>query len=397
MLGAPGDIEVIARESEPIAPHWGRALNSLASTSPELQGVAQGLVGQQVKLTRESVKLIQQHGLSNTGQGAFAGVVRHADGKIAGHLSFTQIGKAGAMAATLPALAAAVGLQLQQAELEKQLNEIKEDLDYLIGLQHDEKLASVAATLRILQDVYDQVQTVGELDDDHWQLVANELHAVRELHQLTWNRLEGLSKVLDDDSGNVAQRVKRLNTALRKDRTVFWLEAHIHAELALLRWQTLYLMRQADQHPDALSNLVVELNVERAQRARDLQDLANRIAVYLASDSHLNGLLDRLRVISRYRLDRLLVELDQLLRIYRRQSHWLSVGTPRALPPGQTTTGAFEPAEDSEGDRIWRELMGVMQGVPAKVPVVARSAATSVRNASGAVGQRIRRRSEGDE
>jgi len=287
-------------------------------------------------------------------------VVRFGDGSIARHLSFVDPGTLSRLAATLPALGAAAAMQVQLAHIEKSLGEIKERLDYVVGHLHDEDLADLSANLSVLEDVYRAVERNGELDDDHWQLVANLAQPVRRLHELTSRKLASLESALDADV-SIGRRVAVLNRALHRDHALLWLEAHVHAELALVRWQALYLLRQAGRHPSTVAGLLDELEADRKARHALLLGLAGKIARYLRSGSTLQEVLDKIRIISRMRLGRLLSELESVLAVYRREL--AVVGAEQEALAPVKSPAALAPEVADEDERLWQDLLQHLGGV----------------------------------
>jgi hypothetical protein len=362
VFGSPAAVDEISRCTRPIPSNFTSAAERIAATAPDLQRAMQSITGRWVELTRESAGLLAKHGGTPSASGGFYGVVRGADGSIAGHLSFIKPDQISKLALTLPSLAGAVAMQLQQASIEKKLDEIKQDLDYVVGHLHDELLTGVASSLWLLHDVYNAVERNEGLDDDHWQMVADLALPVRHLHQLTSSRLASLEVALSDPSAGIGRRVRGLNRALHRDRTLFWLEAHVHAELALLRWQALYLMRQAEQHPETLIKLVSELEEQRAERHGLLQQLARDVAGYLTGGSRTQSILEKVRIISRYRLDRLLMELEDLLRVYRNELG--TVGVRQLALPTADVRPELEAAPRSEDERQWMTLLAHLGNVP---------------------------------
>ncbi|HSL57256.1 MAG TPA: hypothetical protein VK866_05390, partial [Acidimicrobiales bacterium] len=350
------------------------AAQRLAAATPELQGAAQAVSGRWVKLSKESAAALRTHGGTAAPNGGIYGVVRSADGRVAQHLTFVDPATASKLLVALPSLAGAVALHLQQARIEQQLEAISEDLGYVVDHLHDSTLAELAANAAVLDQVFRAAQLHGELDDDHWQMVANLAQPVTRAHELTTQRLGSLRAVLADDSAGLGTRVKTLNRALHRDRTVFWLQAHVHAELALSRWQALYLMRRAEQRPDTLAPLVEEYEAQWRERHAMLRGLAVGLARYLQTAGRTESLLERVRIISRYKLDRLLTELEQILAIYReevRAAGWESrelevAPVAGALPPPDEDEREWLRLLDQlgEGPRVAGEVGRKVAGVP---------------------------------
>lgn len=151
----------------------------------------------------------------------------------------------------------------------------------------------------------------------------------------------------------------RLNRALDDERTLFWLRAHVHAELALARWDAIYLLRQADHHPEELEQLVELFGGQVSERHRVLAELSRRIAHYLGVGGSLSTWADRLRIIRRAKLRSLLTELDELLRVFPRITELDGHADPIPLGDGS--------AERKQWDRL---VSGARSLPQAAVPVL---------------------------
>ena len=283
------------------------------------------------------------------------GVVRNpTTGKIAGQLTFIDPQSLAGVVGSLPGLAGGVAMQLMLLQIEKSLERLSVDLGYLIRSEHLKVEAGIETNLEILHDVHAATRRHGAVEDDQWDRVANVEASVRSLHKETKKHLRSLEEALGGEGQRLAVRVARLNRALGDERTVFWLRAHVHAELALARWDAIYLLRQVPQHPEALSVLVAGLYRQVEERNSVLANLSRRVAQYLASDRVLTIWTDRFRLIRRTRLKSLLLELDEVLKAF-----------PPDLQTSTSAPGTAIPLGDGSPERQrWNELVSRAAWLP---------------------------------
>jgi len=299
------------RVSELPGPMVRAATAAIASAASVADQGAQ-LSGAWMKLTPQAQRLLAAHEQAAT-TGGLLGFVRAGDGKIAGHLTFEHAGSAFAGA---PALAGAAALQLQMAAIEQRLDTIQKDIGYLVKSRHIEIEAETAANLEILASVYDEVRATGELTESQWDRVVNIEASVRQVFNRAAAHLGAVQSALEKTEGSLVDRVRSLQQLINEDRTEHWLELYVHADRAVTEWELLHFNRQLDDHPERAEELASALRQRLLQRFEVIRDLANTIARLLDAE-HDERFLDRLRVISRARLDRLLVELAEILYSYR--------------------------------------------------------------------------------
>src|SRR5581483_12243593 len=116
--------------------------------------------------------------------GVITGVTRDpSSGRIAGHLTFVDPTSLASLATTLPAIAGAAAMQIQLARIERSLDDVKQDLGYLIRHEHLQIEPGLETRLEILRDVYSTVHRRGAVDDDQWDRVVNIEASIRDLHK----------------------------------------------------------------------------------------------------------------------------------------------------------------------------------------------------------------------
>lgn len=360
-FGRPTELDLLGSTKTEIDRPFVDAMRTAVAAAPQLQGAIDGFTGRVVRLTAEGARLLRDNESMRTT--VLTGVVRSpGTGKIAGHLTFINPQTIAGLASTVPSIAGGAAMQLQLARIEKALDGLKQDLGYLIRNEHLKVEAGIETNLEILHDVYGVARRRGLVEDDQWDRVANLEASVRPLHKETKKHLRSLEEALDGGGQRLAVRVARLNRALDDERTLYWLRAHVHAELALARWDALYLLRQAEQHSEELEGLVARLGRQVEDRHRELAELSRRIAQYLSVGGTVSTWTDRLRLVRRAKLRSLLTELDELLRVFPQQ----------LAPTGMAQETSPIPLGDGSAERKqWEHLVAAARSLPrAAAPVL---------------------------
>lgn len=380
-FGRPEELDLLGSTKGEVDRPFVDALRTAVAAAPQLQGILNGLTGRVLRLTAEGARLLRDNESMRTT--VVTGVVRSPEtGRIAGHLTFIDPTSLAGLASSLPSIAGGAAMQLQLARIEKALDGLKQDLGYLIRTEHLKIEAGIETNLEILHDVYAMSRRRGEVDDDQWDRVVNVESSVRVLHKETRKHLRSLEEALDGHGQRLAVRVANLNRALDDERTLFWLRAHVHAELALARWDAIYLLRQLPKHPDELDGLLARLRGEIDERHRALAALSERIAVYLSEGGAVSTWTDRLRLVRRARLKSLLTELDELLHVFPLHTG-LAAELPGALPI---------PLGDGSIERKqWDRLVSGARSLPQAAVPALRSIGSRI------PGRPIRRRIPGEE
>jgi hypothetical protein len=317
VVGTPAALAMLGRREASVPANMTQALRTAAVAAPAFSAIAEQLTGGLVRLTAHSRALLAQHGPTLAQEGGVLGVVQGADGKFAGVLAFEDAGRLANIGLQLPALAGAIGLQLQLVAIERKLGEIQSAVDALIRDGQIEVLAESRAALDIMRDVYLDAIETGELTDDDWARATAVELPVRRLHEQASAQLRWLDTVLASPDAGVGERLRALGEATRHDRARFWLEAYIVAESALTRWEAVRLIRLSVTDDARLWRELEQSRTALEQRRDFLRGLADHLGAYLVDAGRVDGLLDRFRLIRRARLDRLILELDRVLEVYR--------------------------------------------------------------------------------
>lgn len=311
VFGAPSAVERLGERIADVPGPIVRAARHAVVLAGEAAEQVAEMTGAYLKLTPDAQRLLAAHDQAAT-SGGMLGWVRSSDGKIAGQLTFEP----GGVISAAPALAGAAALQLQMAAIEKRLDAIQSDLGYLIKQRHIDVEAEVATNLEILSSVYGEVMASGELSSTQWDRIANIEASVRRVFHQSSMHLGSIRQALDGASGTLGERVGSLRQLLNQDRAEQWLHVHVHADRAMTQWELLHLYRQLDEEPDRIDELAAGVKKRTVERFDVLRELAGTLAELLVADLD-DRWYDAFRLISRKRLDDLLVELAQLLYSYR--------------------------------------------------------------------------------
>jgi hypothetical protein len=298
--------------------------------------VIETLAGRIVRLSEESIRLLRANDIVPK-NGLVSGVVRNPKtGEFAGLLNFEKVDLATSLASSLPALAAGVALQMQLARIEKQLGAIEGKLDYVIKQGQLQIEARLLAALQILDEVAADCLSQGFVDDDSWDRLNQIDHDVRELAAWAAGNLRPVHQALSDTKLSLPKKVQVLRDALERDRAGWWLKARVAAEVALLRWEQLRLMRRAMTTPDELDRVAAKIEQDVLNRRMELMGLRQALGPWAESTHRTERILDRLRILKRRELERLLAQLPPMVEAYEAGiTQPLPAIAPPVLPQGQ--------------------------------------------------------------
>lgn len=291
-------------------------LQAIGVAMPITEKMAESLSGRLVRLTDESMRLLRDNNIVRV-DGFAAGMVRDPkSGQLAGLLTFDKMTLTASAAAALPALAAGAALQMQLARIEKQLESIEGKLDYVIRQGHLQIEARLEMAAQVLEDVASDCLSSGFVDDDAWGRVVAVEDDIRELVIWAVKNLASLSRALSDDDLSLREKIMTLRSALDDDKAEWWLRARVAAEVAVLRWEQLRLMRRAWTTPDELNGVIERVEREVMGRRDELALLRSGLEVWAETGARSHRVLDRLRILKKRRLAKLLQRLPPMLAAY---------------------------------------------------------------------------------
>lgn len=239
--------------------------------------------GRWVKLTKESARLVEKHGLRQNSKGLSTGVVKGSGkGQIGGFVEFAKA--PGALLKNPAALSGAAGLMAQLA-MKQAMDEVTE---YLATI--DEKLDDV---LRAHKNA-----VLADLIGVH--LVIEEAMTIREhgrrVNEITWSKAQATSSTIARSQAYALLQLDSLAEKLeRKTKMGDLAEASTEAEAQVREW--LAVLARCFQLQDATSLLELDRVLEAAPG--DLDD--HRLGLRAARQNRLelisrstDGLLDRI-------------------------------------------------------------------------------------------------------
>lgn len=351
-------------------------VRTLAASAPGLASMSMDASGRLVRLTKESSQLLKNNeAVLAKGSGHLLGLVRDpTTKKIVGQLRFDKVAMAGSLAANLPALFAAIAMQQQMAQIEKQLAVVQERLDSLVDDRQRELDAGLATNLEILDDIYERASRRGEVEDSQWgRLVAIESD-VRNLHKRTVASLDRLSQALDPAT-SAAMRTRLVAAAMKDGDLSDRLGDLVRAELAVTRWEVLRLRHELQSHPEESELLTTQAMAGITRRYDSLLVISTRLDDHLAVDRASQKLMDKLHILEQRRVDRLGEELSEVLSAYRANLETLGLSAESrrrapqvpALSMGQRLGDLSDSARSLSGDGV-----GHLKAAGSKLPRVRR-------------------------
>ena len=329
---AAGDVAVLAGDR----PGMVLALGTAGSSAPELGEVvgsadgpvlarlldAAGLTAaaaasdgfldaRWVRLTEESASKLAERGFTYDGDGLAMGLVRGDRGRIEHVVRFADGTNPVAAALMVQSLATQMRLQ----HIERKLDELSEQVDVLLEGSRIEVESQLAANLDTLRRIERRVADRGRVDEADWASLAAIESPIKQVYHQTVQWLAPIRTFLDDGELNVKEQVQLLRANLGVRDVEFWLRMHVYSELAMKRWELLYLWHEADEAPERLAAEAAQCEKRAAERHQELAALYELLADYLDTEEELS-LWQRLQVLNRVRLARLRLELGHVANAY---------------------------------------------------------------------------------
>lgn len=262
----------------------------------------QPLEGRWMQLTEESARRMKEGGsIVRSKTGDMLGMLNDAKGNRDHNLRFVggSLVAAPGLALAAANLQATLALQAQLEEIEERLSDIQETLATLAKDIDTERLARVAAAAEMLQDVAEQVRRRGRMRPSDWdRAVEAELDLRSAVKQAGWS----LGEITKDvpDARSRRRRVEVLEQMFMGGRLEYWLTVFADVQLAMTRWDLIYLLHEATEYPDELGNLEQTVRQAVARRQRDLYVVGATLRD--TADPTARRFLDHLQQISHLKL-----------------------------------------------------------------------------------------------
>jgi hypothetical protein len=264
--------------------------------------------GRIVALTPETMKRLEKGRPVYNKAGDLLASLRDAKGQ----LSPMHLDKAGAQvaaASNFATLAVTAALSQQLEAISQQLREMSETLEGMVKDKDRERLSDALAANEILFELAENVRRRGINQTDYMQLAGLK-------HRVTSLQIETTAKLAEIAPDGVAtmgrhKRVELLENLYANERLEYWLAVQVQADLARTRCDLLTLLWEHHSHPETAGTL--NQNVASAIRSRQLRAAEVGDALRALSDPTSQTRLDPIRVISRHRLGKAQVRIDELL------------------------------------------------------------------------------------
>ena len=245
--------------------------------------------GRWVKLTRESVHLIEKHGLRKSSKtGLSTGVVKGSKGQVKGFVEFV---KGPGTVLTNPAvLAGAAGVMAQVAmkqsmdEITSYLAAIDEKVDDVLRAQKDAVLARMIGVGLVIDETMTIREHRGRVDEVTWSKVQNAPTTIAETQGYVLGQLDALAEKLEHKTkiGDLASTAKDAESTVREWLAVLARSFQLQDAIAVLE-----LDRVLDASPDELNGHRLGLKAARQDRlnhiARSTEQLVARMSAAAAT------------------------------------------------------------------------------------------------------------------
>ncbi|WUJ74602.1 hypothetical protein OG809_15340 [Kribbella soli] len=223
--------------------------------------------GRWVKLTKESARLVEKHGLRKSPKGYKTGVLKGNHGQIKGFVEFTKGSRA---FLTNPAvLAGAAGimaqLAMQQAmdEITDYLATIDKKVDDVLRAQKDSVFADLIGVDFVLREAMTIREQVGRVSEVTWSKVQVTTLTIATTQAYALRQLDALAEKLESESkiGELAKTAKEAKSTAQEWLAVLARCFQLQDAIAILE-----LDRVLDASPDELDHHRLALRAARNNR-----------------------------------------------------------------------------------------------------------------------------------
>lgn len=322
----------------------------------EAGGVASG---RWVKLTSDSAAQFRLHGAVPDANGQLMGIVRGAAGQFSHIARFELIN---GMAFGVSGLVGGLAVQQMLKSIEQDLTALTERVDVLVEGSRIEMEAQLASALDVISRVERRASDRARVSVDDWTSLAVVEPVVKSAYHQTVRWLDPLRDLLIDEDTTIAAQVQRLRRNLQSHDIGFWLRMYAYAELAMKRWEVLYLIYETDMAPERVHDETGVVLARARERHAELLHLHNLIAIYLDRGPEAGSWLERLNFLNRYALQELRFHLAVTANGYAEALDAVEIDVPEYSL--QDLRNRQQPIIDSEAlrsgiDRAARQALDV--------------------------------------
>ena len=265
--------------------------------------------GRLVELAPETMKHLAKGKPVYDKSGNVLALVRGDKGQLRHVMRFKSGGAQAAAASNMATLAVTAALSQQLDAISQQLQEMSKTLEGMVRDKDRERLSDALGANEILLEIAENVRRRGITQADYMQL-ASLKHKVTSLQIETTAKL---AEIAPDriDALTRHDRHEILEGLYEKERLEYWLVVQVQADLARTRTDLLTLLWEHQAHPEtaaALNSKVAEAIRTRQRRTAEVGEVLRVLA-----DPSSQTRLDPVRVISRHRLRKAQVQVEELL------------------------------------------------------------------------------------
>ncbi|UQE73801.1 uracil-DNA glycosylase [Gordonia sp. PP30] len=223
--------------------------------------------GHFVRLSPESLKLLQANGVVPGTGGYNRMFVQGAGGRIAGQLQWKQLPVGPAQAAAIQMFAMQMALKSAITAVEAAVAQVDTKVNQLLALIHAGRVGDVVGTYRTLQGAVDAFEENGRLLATDWEAIA---HLGPSLAQVIARLHAHLAATADslDPAAPITARAKTLHDAVGDKAFGDSLSLLVVAQEALYLWQVLRIERVRQTEGDDLTHAIKAARTLLADHAR---------------------------------------------------------------------------------------------------------------------------------
>lgn len=234
--------------------------------------------GRWVKLTKESAKLVEKHGLRESKRGFSTGVLKGKNGQIKGFVEFAR--SPGTLLTNPAVLAGAAGIMAQLAmqqtmdEITDYLEKIDRKVDDVLRAQKDAVLADMIGVDLVIEEALTIRKETGRVSEVTWSKVQATAMTIARTQAYALRQIEALAEKLENSTrvGDLADATEAADADVRQWLAVLARCFQLQEGLAILE-----LDRVLDSSPDELDQHRLALRTAREHRLERISQTTKRL------------------------------------------------------------------------------------------------------------------------
>ena len=287
--------------------------------------------GRWVQLTAESTAALDALGPTHDGSGAVLGVLRSGGGRFDHVMRFERLG---GLPAEPTALLTMIAIQATLKRIEQALQDVATKLDLLLEHSKLEVESDLAGALHTIRHIERLVAEHGEVLEGDWTQLSGVQGTVARAYHLSSRWLDPLRDFLAADETSQRQRVAELDRQMNERDIDTWLRLMVFADMAMRRWEMLFLLHQLTAAPHRVASESTHLEAQANERRADLQSLLRGLNDLLDADPDADlRWWEKAQLVDRYRMGRLRRHLAMVVNAYAEALEHAQVEVPEYVDP----------------------------------------------------------------